>query len=403
VLFLLTEQGAGVLSGLIVQTTATFRHGKFIIDSPTPIKDSKKFWISQGLTAKWGVVIARLLLPAKNGDTEDKGPHAFIVDLEAQGVHKEDMERKVDFNYLDNACLWFNGVEVPLDGLLRGLSRVDENGIYHLTDPDVPYDFVNTVALNLMVGRVGIAGGSISKLKGLISNLETYTCGREIPVGKDTTKALNDMPFFRDVILETKAILRVFTEFSLKLERDFVTAPIVTEDLVHRIACAKIEITNFCIDSIQRIKKTVGSYSLMEKSPFGSQTDTLFVFAFAEGDVAILQQKMTRDLLKKLNLFGLAKTALSLPYTLLKNQKGVGIQETMLKLDMVKLGLTMADAKRKSHRENPSLLINAWLDSHSLVNKIARRKSLLTILDDVSELEGTYEYEIFKRYVVNQA
>ena len=96
--FLLTESGAGVLSGLIVETTCTWNGSTFDLHSPEPLKSSRKCWISQGLTATWGAVIARLIL--QNG--EDKGPHAFIVPMNAAGVIREDMDRKTDFNSLDN-------------------------------------------------------------------------------------------------------------------------------------------------------------------------------------------------------------------------------------------------------------------------------------------------------------
>jgi acyl-CoA oxidase len=76
--FALTEFRGGVLSGLIVDTTATFKEGGFVLEAAG---DARKRWISNGLHAKWAVVIARLIL----GD-EDKGPHAFIVNLESEGV-----------------------------------------------------------------------------------------------------------------------------------------------------------------------------------------------------------------------------------------------------------------------------------------------------------------------------
>eukprot|EP01083_Nonionella_stella_P253495 872203_1 len=77
--FALTEKGAGVLSGLIVETTCQWTKHGYILNSPT-IK-SHKTWISQGITAKWCVVIARLILK----DKTDKGPHAFVVDLKTKG------------------------------------------------------------------------------------------------------------------------------------------------------------------------------------------------------------------------------------------------------------------------------------------------------------------------------
>ena len=102
--FALTERGAGVLSGLIVETECKWTTDGFVLNSPSTA--AYKVWISQGLTAKWMVVIARLILK----DGTDKGPHAFIVDTESDGVIKADMVQKTDFNGLDNANIHFEDV-----------------------------------------------------------------------------------------------------------------------------------------------------------------------------------------------------------------------------------------------------------------------------------------------------
>lgn len=66
--FALTEVRAGVLSGLICDTTATVTEdNRIVIHSGSP--GAIKRWISNGLVAKWAVVIARLILK----DGSDKG------------------------------------------------------------------------------------------------------------------------------------------------------------------------------------------------------------------------------------------------------------------------------------------------------------------------------------------
>lgn len=114
--FALTETGAGVLSGLIVETTATWTPEGYILHTPT--HTAAKTWISQGLVARWAVVIARLLLPASRNPAarpasegkglSDHGPHAFLIDMCETKVDREDMTRKTGFNGLDNANLRFN-------------------------------------------------------------------------------------------------------------------------------------------------------------------------------------------------------------------------------------------------------------------------------------------------------
>ena len=56
--FALTEVLAGVNSGLVVETTADFVDGGFVIHTPNAL--AAKNWISQGLTADEAVVIGVL-------------------------------------------------------------------------------------------------------------------------------------------------------------------------------------------------------------------------------------------------------------------------------------------------------------------------------------------------------
>ena len=79
--FGLTEVDAGVMLGLIVETTATWHEtygGHFVIH--TPHAGAAKNWISQGMVANWMVVIARLLIGGKY-----HGPHPFIVPMRREG------------------------------------------------------------------------------------------------------------------------------------------------------------------------------------------------------------------------------------------------------------------------------------------------------------------------------
>lgn len=143
--FSLTEKFAGVNSGLVVNTTATFDVASGCFTLNTPDEGGKKNWISQGFVADktcvscslasspyltttaaaaadvapsshWiflsvrRVVVADLLLEGKS-----YGPHAFLMDLRVQqdgalvaGVTVGDMGSKTVGNDLDNA--WVSSV-----------------------------------------------------------------------------------------------------------------------------------------------------------------------------------------------------------------------------------------------------------------------------------------------------
>ena len=94
-------------------------------------------------------------------------------------------------------------------------------------------------------------------------------------------------------------IVSLYQVYIQRLERSFISDPVITAQLVHRIACAKILAVEFTINSIKILKERVGALSLQEDGPFGGKNDILYVFRFAEGDSAVLRQKMARDLLNK--------------------------------------------------------------------------------------------------------
>ena len=386
--FLLTESGAGVLSGLIVNTTATWNGKEFILESPSPIENSRKCWISQGLCAKWGVVIARLILK----DGTDKGPHAFIIDMDSDGIIKEDMPRKTEFNSLDNAWVQFKNVKLTRESLLSGISYVDENGDYKLVDEKQPFSFV-TVAQRLLSGRICIAGASLAQLKQVIIGVEDYGSDRMIPTGRDQVTPLSSLPVMRDLIEKCRALSKVFEQYSILLENEFMKVDTLHPKLVDKIACAKIETIRFAINSIHELKEGVGSLSLFEHGPFGSQNDILYIFRFAEGDSAILQQKLVRDALKPLrspvNLF---KILASIPLTLLWNSDGMGMYRASLNWKLFSLVRKLNVSKSKQ--------VGVWLESHALIKEVAHKKALLTIYDSVkSKMANTYELDLFKEYI----
>jgi len=393
--FFLTEKNAGVLSGLIVQTTATWTPKGYIVTSPDPHDQSMKNWISQGLTAKWGVVIARLILP----NQEDKGAHAFLVDMELPGIRKIDMPRKTDFNCLDNVQCIFDDVLVPHDSLLSGISYVDDIGRYVLRDPKVPFNFV-MVAQRLLSGRICIAGVALSFLENIIDQIEKYGRERMMPIesGKEQFRPLIEMPFLADQIDVYRSLAILFRHYVSSLENEYMNTRHISEDLVHRIACAKSEIVNFAIDATEKLKKVVGSYALFEESPWGTKSDILYVLRFAEGDSAILQQKMARDAVRSLSGFGgILRALVSVPFDLIRQKNSEGLLRAKLTMELVSLGLVMS-------RTSKNEMVDTWLSRHQLISSIARKISVLTILDEVSQIRGvkdSREWTIFRHFYLS--
>jgi len=302
------------------------------------------------------------------------------------------MPRKTDFNSLDNACVEFHDVKLPRDALLSGISFVDENGNYKLVNEDQPFSFV-TVAQRLLSGRICIAGCALSLLKRAINEVETYGNTRMIPTGKDQTTPLSELPVMRDLLDRYRSLTKVFEQYSILLENEFMSTPTLSAELVDKIACAKIEAIAFAINAMYALKEGVGSLSLFEHGPFGSKNDLLYVFRFAEGDSAILQQKLARDAVKKLQSpIGLLKEALKVPMAILANHNGKGVYRAQMSMALVSLALKLNGPKSK--------MMEKWLESHAVIKDIAHKRALLTILDAVSpSMKGTKEFAMFQQFM----
>lgn len=385
--FILTERGAGVLSGLMVETTATWTKDGYVLDSPEPLGSSRKTWISQGLVAKWGVVIARLLLPGV-----DKGPHAFVIEMSTPGILKEDMLPKTEFNGLDNAMIWFEKCKLPHSALLSGISSVNEEGAYLLTNPKVPFRFED-VAQRLLSGRICIAGAALCLTRKLINDVEAYAAQRPIPTGRNQTTPLSELPCMRDLLADLRSFCVVFRQYVLRLENSFMKDTEISAALVHRIACAKVLCIEFAIRSVTALKERVGSFSLLQHGPFGAKNDLLYVFRFAEGDSGVLCQKMVRDALRTVQspLALVAHAALRLPLALLSGNSAW----FSYGWDLLTLVLDMSTKSRTA-------MVPAWLEAHALVERIGRKLALLTVYEDVQGvMAGSRELEVFKRRYID--
>ena len=130
--FALTERLAGVQSGLVVETEASYDAAAQEFVLHTPYEGAAKNWISQGFTADKAVVLAALTVggknvgphvflmdpnpnPNPNPNPDQVGPHAFLMDLRrggelVPGVSVGDMGTKTTGHDLDNAWINFDKV-----------------------------------------------------------------------------------------------------------------------------------------------------------------------------------------------------------------------------------------------------------------------------------------------------
>ena len=389
--FALTEKAPGVLSGLVVDTTATWqKDGSYVLH--TPNEGANKVWISSGLVSRWAVVIARLFVPvganppnafeAKGRARDntpadapvDKGPHAFLVDLQeleqAGGVTRTDMAPKTDFNGLDNAVLAFHHAKIAGSTLLQALSGVDaKTGAYTLADPNVPFRFEH-VAQRLLSGRICIALAGLDTVNTTMDRVRGYD--RKIITGRGATLSLAQLPAMRDLLDRGTLVAAALERYCRAVVSEYSSTAPLSPRLVKQINAAKVLVVTFAIRMTLAVKAQVGSYSLMKDSPFGSQTDILYVFQFAEGDAGILKQKVARDTLtaaKPLEIVGALATAAKVG----GQAKARLTLEQQRDVSLIRLLWRMQRAGQGAKQ------VTTWLESHDDVEALAWGECVLTV------------------------
>lgn len=377
--FALTEESAGVLSGFIVETECRVFGSGLVLHTPRP--EARKKWISNGLHASHAVVVARLIL--RNGT--DKGPHAFLVrDLDkVKGVTMEDMSPKTAFNGLDNAIVEFNEVTLPMDAMLSDLSYLDAGGLYHLRDATRPFNFLH-MATRLLAGRICLAGASLAVIWDVIEAVENYATKRHIPVSREETVTLFELPVFAATIDRLKRRWAVLYSFVQVLEQRYVSERI-EDELVELIATAKVECVDFALRSYYELKERVGAFAIQGHSPFTSEREAmLYCLRFAEGDSAILLQKIARNKVKRYHRYpaSMLTDLLALPLYLARRHAW---EHILLTGHSIWLTLKLLFAKNKNA---------SWLQSHELVELIARTQIKLHVLESTSPNSVFYGHHI---------
>ena len=291
--FALTEKRAGVQSGLVVETTATYDNGEFVLNSPN--QGAFKNWISQGHVADQAVVLANLTV-----GSERVGPHAFLVDMASPGISTGDMGIKTTGNDLDNAWIAFDDVRVPRSALLDAHCDVSADGTYaRTTEGILPFEMIGQ---RLYTGRVAVAQAALAFRRQVFEVTEEYAKQKPIPdVAGRKGRVLADIPqlraLFADAAKRADALEAFVGTCEDKLAPLLKTGAVPDTDLALAIATAKVRAVEDSIDACWQLKQEVGSYALMGDSGF-KHLDFLNCCKFAEGDSRVLAQKMARDYMR---------------------------------------------------------------------------------------------------------
>jgi acyl-CoA oxidase len=269
--FSLTEKLAGVQSGLVVETTATYDDadgGSFVLH--TPHDGARKNWISQGFVADKTVVLADLIVQGQS-----MGPHAFVMDLRrdgalAHGVTVADMGRKTVGNDLDNAWIAFDHVRLPKAALLSKHADV-VNGQYELLTAGVrPFDLIGQ---RLYTGRVAVAQAALEYRKVLFAQAQAYSdAKRTYARSPEETPVLSEIPQLKALYTENAAKVAEIESFVGACEAALCQAlrqgAVPSAELVDAIATAKVRAVEDSIAFCFRLKQEVGSFALMHDAGF---------------------------------------------------------------------------------------------------------------------------------------
>ena len=293
--FALTEQLAGVNSGLVVDTKITWDQDEntFLLESLN--SGASKNWISQGLVGDKAVVMADLVVEGTS-----YGPHAFLMDLRRDGeivdnVTMEDMGEKTVGNDLDNARIHFNNVRLPKSSMLNRYADIDSSGQYVQKIKGIRT--MEMIGQRLFSGRVAVAQAALEFRRKLFEMTKNYSDNKKCwsPAGNPV---LSDIPQLRHLYEECDARGQELDTFvgicEAKLNMCLQEEILPPLELTEAIAVAKIRAVDESIEMCFRLKQEVGSYALMSGNGF-EQMDFLQCCKFAEGDSRILMLKMARD------------------------------------------------------------------------------------------------------------
>lgn len=301
--FSLTEKLAGVQSGLVVETTATWDNNKKCFILNTPHEGARKNWISQGFVADKTVVLADLIVGGQS-----MGPHAFIMDFRVDGelvpgITVDDMGRKTVGNDLDNAWISFDQVQLPLSAMLSKHAEVLPNNggaEYILKSEGIrPFDMIGQ---RLYTGRVAVAQAALEYRRQLFEQTKTYSDNKLCYNRGPHKPVLSDIPQLRALYEENEQRLSEISSFAsdceMALSKCLREGGTPSPNLVDAIATCKVLAVEDSIKACFRLKQEVGSYALMDDAGF-KHLDFLQCCKFAEGDSRILMQKLARDEFKR--------------------------------------------------------------------------------------------------------
>jgi acyl-CoA oxidase len=195
-------------------------------------------------------------------------------------------------------------VRLPKDALLNKFCDIQDDKYVQVGDQPMR---IEVIGQRLMTGRQAIAEAALYSARVLHMRTEKYA-QQKICNGIAGETTLSEMPQLKHVFEESYAQIDEMIAFTAAVEERLNVClrndTIPDADLTEAIAVCKIKCIDVAIQRTHALRQEVGSYALMHDTGF-ELIDMFLTCKFAEGDSRILQQKITRDRLKKLQKGGI--------------------------------------------------------------------------------------------------
>jgi acyl-CoA oxidase len=240
-----------------------------------------------------------------------EGIHAFLVRIRNEdmtictGVTIKDMGKKLSCNGVDNACLGFHYVRIPADNLLNKHSDINPSTNQFKSSIKGKRARFLTVADQLLSGRLCIASMCLGGTKTVLFTAIKYSSTRE-SVGKS---GLSDTPIMH-YQLQQNAILPLLA-YTIGLNFGLNHCKQIWADATLKSTISPSEhalvVLHACVikplvswnfeNTATTCRERTGGQGYLSASSFGDAIGFSHAGISAEGDNAVLMQKVAKELL----------------------------------------------------------------------------------------------------------